>query len=57
MCYTNLINVLFVFFLEDLREDAHKKKFFSCRTTKGVGRVNPPDERVGASYVIIGAEP
>ena len=27
-----------------LREDKHKKKFFfSGRTTKGVGRVNPPD--------------
>ena len=27
-----------------LREDTHKKKvFFSCRTTKGVGRVNLPD--------------
>ena len=26
-----------------LREDKHKKKIFSSRTPKGVGRVNPPD--------------
>ena len=27
-----------------LREDTHKKSvFFSCRSTKGVGRGNPPD--------------
>ena len=26
-----------------LREDTHKKAFFSGRTTKGVGGVNPPD--------------
>ena len=26
-----------------VREDTHKKNFFSGRTTKGVGRGNPPD--------------
>ena len=29
-----------------LREDTHKKKgIFSGRTTKGVGRINPPDQK------------
>ena len=29
--------------LRSIREDTDKKSFFSGRTTKGVGRVNPPD--------------
>ena len=29
-----------------LREDTQKSVFFSGRTTKGVGRVNPPDHKI-----------
>ena len=37
MCLNTLIMIM-------VREDTHKKSdFLSGRTTKGVGRVNPPD--------------
>ena len=39
-----ILPVSFIMFnsLFTLREDTHKKVFFSGRTTKGVGRVTPP---------------
>ena len=50
--YLSFQNILYIFILSEekkripvaqLREDTHKKVFFfSGRTTKGVGRVNPP---------------
>ena len=37
-----------------LREDTYKKKvFFSGRTTKGVGRVNPPDHLAKNHYFFL----
>ena len=37
-----------------LREDTHKKRcFFSGLTTKGVGRVNPPDHKAKKHFFSI----